>query len=124
MKSAAKTTAALALGLLLAACAQGETQSWFYKEPFPTTRAELYQQHGIPDAIRIEGDSRWLRYDRTKSKGMTLGARYYLLGLVFGRSQSQGDRLWVKVDSNDQITAVEPAVNSDDLRYRLWPFGD
>lgn len=55
---------------------------------------------------------------------MTLGARYYLIGLVLSRSQSQADRLWVRGAPDERITAVEPAVNSDSLRYRLWPFGD
>jgi hypothetical protein len=124
MSRATWTIGTLAAGLLLAACAQGETSSWIYQEPFPTTRAELYRQYGIPDAIRVEGDDRWLRYDSARAKGMTLGARYYLIGLVFGRSQSQGDRVWVQVASDDRITAVEPDRNSDDPHYRLWPFGD
>jgi hypothetical protein len=54
---------------------------------------------------------------------MTLGARYYGLGLVVSRYRTQADRLWVRVAPDDRITAVEPAVNSDKLSYRLWPFG-
>lgn len=114
----------IAAAVLLAACSQSENESWFYKQPFPSTRAELYRQYGVPDAIRVEGDSRWLRYDHAKAKGMTLGARYWGIGFILGRSQSQADRLWVQVAADDRITAVEPAVNSDDLRYRLWPFGN
>lgn len=124
MRRATVTVATIAAALSLAACSQRETENWFYKEPFPATRAELYRQYGVPDAIQVEGDTRWLRYDHAKAKGMTLGARYWGLGAILGRSQSQADRLWVRVASDDQITAVEPAVNSDDLRYRLWPFGD
>jgi len=55
---------------------------------------------------------------------MTFGARYDALGLVIGRAQSQVDRLWVRVDADDRVTAVEPVVHSDDPRYRLWPFGE
>jgi hypothetical protein len=124
MSRATWTIGALAAGLLLAGCQQGQTSSWIYKEPFPTTRAELYQKYGIPDAIRVEGADRWLRYDSAEAKGMTLGARYYGVGLVMGRSQSQGDRVWVRVDPDGRITAVEPNKNSDNLHYRLWPFGD
>ena len=72
----------------------------------------------------MEGDNRWLRYDRAKAKGMTLGARYYGLGLALSRSQSQADRLWIRVAPDERITAVQPAVASDTLGYRLWPFGD
>lgn len=124
MRRAAFTAGSLAALWWLAACSQAEDQSWFYQEPFSENRAELYRQYGPPDAIRVEGDDRWLRYDHAKAKGMTLGARYYLIGLVFSRSQSQADRLWVRVAPDERITAVEPEVNSDDLRYRLWPFGD
>lgn len=109
--------------LVLASCAQGQDQRWIDQQPFPETRAELYRQFGTPDAIRREGDIRWLRYDHGEGKGMTLGARYYGLGLVLSRYQSQADRVWVRVDADDRITAVETAVNSDKLRYRLWPFG-
>jgi hypothetical protein len=116
---------AIAVGaaLLLGACQQGQQQAWIDKQPFPETQAELYRQFGTPDAIRREGDVRWLRYDYGEGKGMALGARYYGLGLILSRYETQADRLWVRVDSNDRITAVEPAVNTDELRYRLWPFG-
>lgn len=109
--------------LVLASCAQGQDQRWIDEQPFPETRADLYRQFGTPDAIRREGDSRWLRYDHGEGKGMTLGARYYGLGLILSRYQTQDDRVWVRVDAGDRITAVETAVNSDKLRYRLWPFG-
>jgi hypothetical protein len=109
--------------LLLVACQQGQKERWFDPEPFPETRAELYRQYGPPDAIRREGDVRWLRYDHVEGKGMTFGARYYGLGLVMSRYQNQADRLWVQVAPDDRITAVEPDVGSDRLRYRLWPFG-
>ena len=125
MRRAALTTALLAAAWLLAACSQGQDQVWFGdEEPFPTTKADLYRQHGVPDAIRVKGEDRWLRYDHAESKGMTLGARYFALGLVIGRRQSQADRLWVRLAPDDRITAVERAVNSGDLEYRLWPFGD
>jgi len=124
MTGTAVTTGVLAAALLLAACSQGQNGDWRYQEDFPKTRAELYRQYGVPDAIRVQGEERLLRYDHAEDKGMTLGARYYALGLVIGRSQSQADRLWVRVDADDRITSVEPAVNSDKLRYRLWPFGD
>ncbi len=125
MRRAAFVTGLVAASLLLVACSQTENQPWFYqKEGFPETRAELYRQYGVPDAIRVEGTDRWLRYDHAESKGMALGARYYGLGLRIARSQSQADRLWVRVAQDDRITEVEPAVNTDDLRYRLWPFGD
>lgn len=114
----------LLAGLVLVACAQSQNHGWIEPDTVPATRAELYSRYGVPDAIRVEGDDRWLRYDHAEAKGMTFGARYYGLGLVIGRSQSQADRLWVRVDPEDRITAVEPVVYSDDLRYRLWPFGE
>jgi hypothetical protein len=121
-----RTTCAIALGaaLFLGACQQGQEQEWIDQQQFPATRADLYRQYGPPDAIRREGDVRWLRYDHGEGKGMAFGARYYGLGLVMSRYQTQADRLWVRVGPDEQITAVEPAVNTDDLRYRLWPFGD
>jgi hypothetical protein len=120
-----RTAFAIALGaaLLLGACQQGQDQRWIDQQPFPETRADLYRQYGPPDAIRREGDIRWLRCDYGEGKGMTFGARYYGLGLVVSRYQTQADRLWVRVAPDDRITAVEPAVNTDKLRYRLWPFG-
>jgi hypothetical protein len=116
---------AIALGgaLLLGACQQGQQQAWIDQQPFPETQADLYRQFGTPDAIRRQGDVRWLRYDYSEDDGMTFGARYYGLGLVLSRYGTQADRLWVRVDSDNRITAVEPAVNTDKLRYRLWPFG-
>ena len=60
----------------------------------------------MPDAIRVQGADRWLRYNSEQAKGMTLGARYYGLGLVMGRGQSYGDRLWVRIDPEDRVTAV------------------
>lgn len=124
MSRATWAIGALAAGLLLAGCQQSQTSSWIGDDSLPSTRAELYQQYGIPDAIRVEGNDRWLRYDSSEAKGMRLGARYYGVGLLIGRSRSQGDRVWVRVDQDDRITAVEPEKNSDDLHYRLWPFGD
>jgi hypothetical protein len=116
---------AMALGaaLFLGACQQGQNQAWIDPQPFPETQADLYRQFGTPDAIRREGDVRWLRYDYGEGEGMTLGFRYYGLGLILSRYETQADRLWVRVDSDNRITAVEPAVNTDKLRYRLWPFG-
>ena len=114
---------ALGAALLLAVCQQGEEQRWIDPEPFPETRADLYRQYGPPDAIRREGDIRWLRYDHGEGKGMTFGARYYGLGLVLSRYHTQADRLWVRVAPDERITAVEPDVGTDKLRYRLWPFG-
>jgi hypothetical protein len=120
-----RTARAIILGaaLLLGACQQGQQERWVDAEPFPETRADLYRQYGPPDAIRREGDIRWLRYDHGEGKGMTLGARYYGLGLVMSRYHAQADRLWVEVAPDDRITAVEPEVGTDRLRYRLWPFG-
>jgi hypothetical protein len=120
-----RTACAIVLGaaFLLGACQQGQEQRWIDPQPFPETRADLYRQYGPPNAIRREGDIRWLRYDHRAGKGMTFGARYYGLGLVMSRYQTQVDRLWVRVAPDDRITAVEPAVNTDELRYRLWPFG-
>ena len=123
MKHAA-LAAALVAGLVLGACSQRQSHVWIEPDAVPATRDELYSRYGVPDAIRVDGDDRWLRYDRAEAKGMTFGARYYALGLVIGRSQSQADRLWVRVAPDDRITAVEPVVYSDDLSYRLWPFGD
>lgn len=124
MSRATAATLIIATALLLTACAQGQTERWLGDDAIPETKAELYRQFGVPDGIRVQGDDRWLRYDFNKAAGMRLGARYYGFGLVMGRSQSYGDRLWVRVDSNDRVTAVDPAVNSDKLEYRLWPFGD
>lgn len=119
------TTCAVAIGamLALAGCQQGQEQRWIEPDSVPETRADLYRQYGPPDSIWREGDSRWLGYNYEEGKGMKLGARYYGLGLVFSRYQTQADRLWIKVGPDDRITDVEPAVNSDKLRYRLWPFG-
>jgi hypothetical protein len=114
----------LVAGLLLGGCTQSQNQVWIPPDEVPGTRAELYRQYGVPDAIRVDGEDRWLRYDHAEAKGMKLGARYYGLGLVVGRSHAQADRLWIKVAPDDRITAVEPIVYSDDLAYRLWPFGD
>jgi hypothetical protein len=121
-----RTVRAVGLGavLALAACAQGQDQSWIDEEPFPQTQAELYQKYGTPDVIRRDGDVRRLRYDYGEGKGMTLGARYYGLGLILSRYHSQADRVWVLVDQDNRITGVETSVNTDDLRYQLWPFGD
>jgi hypothetical protein len=124
MSRALLASGMLVLAALLSACSQTREQSSFDQGQLPSTRAELYRQYGVPDAIRIEGEDRWLRYDHAAGKGMTLGARYWGLGLVIGRSQSQADRLWVRVAPDDRITAVEPMVASDELHYRLWPFGD
>lgn len=120
-----RTACAIALGaaLLLCACQQGQKERWVDPDPFPATQAELYRQYGPPDAIRREGNDRWLRYDHAEGKGMTLGARYYGLGLIMSRHHTQADRLWVRVSADDRITAVEPDVGTDRLRYRLWPFG-
>lgn len=120
----AAVAASLVAALVLGACAQRQTEAWLPPDDVPATRAELYDRFGVPDAVRVDGEDRWLRYDHAEAKGMTFGARYYALGLVIGRSQSQADRLWVRVAPDDRITAVEPVVYSDDLRYRLWPFGD
>ena len=117
-------TIGLLAAWLLAACAQSQTERWPGDHVLPQTRAELYQQYGVPDAIRVQGEDRWLRYDHVEAKGMTLGARYYALGFIIGRSQSYGDHLLVRVNPDDRITAVQPDVNSDQLRYRPWPFGD
>jgi hypothetical protein len=54
---------------------------------------------------------------------MTFGARYYGLGLVLSGYHTQADRLWVRVAPDERITAVEPDVGTDKLRYRLWPLG-
>ena len=114
----------LAAAWLLTACSQSQTSQWYGDETLPATKAELYRQIGVPDAIRVQGTDRWLRYDSEKAKGMTLGARYYGLGLLIGRGQSQADRVWFRIDPEDRITGVEPQRNSDQLEYRLWPFGD
>jgi hypothetical protein len=114
----------LAAAWLLTACSQSQTAQWYGDQALPATKAELYRQIGVPDAIRVQGTDRWLRYDSQKAKGMTLGARYYGLGLLIGRGQSQADRVWIRLDPEDRVTAVEPALNSDQLEYRLWPFGD
>ena len=124
MRGNARVLGLLAAGWLLAACAQSQTEPWHGDEDLPATKAELYRQIGVPDAIRVQGADRWLRYDSEQAKGMTLGARYYGLGFVMGRGQSYGDRLWVRIDPEDRVTAVAPALNSDQLEYRLWPFGD
>jgi hypothetical protein len=124
MRYTVRVIGLLAAAWLLTACAQSETQRWYGDEDLPRTKAELYRQIGVPDAIRVQGDDRWLRYDSQKAKGMALGARYYGLGLLIGRGQSQADRLWIRLDPDDRVTALEPALNSDDLRYRLWPFGE
>lgn len=116
--------AALAAASLLSACAQSQNGQWFGDQELPQTKADLYRQIGVPDAIRVQGNERFLRYDSRKAKGMTFGARYYGLGLVMSRGSSASDRLWVRLDQNDRVTAVEPGLNSDQLRYRLWPFGD
>jgi hypothetical protein len=120
----AALAAVLVAGLVPAACTQRQNHGWIEPDAVPATRAELYDRYGVPDVIRVEGDDRWLRYDHAEAEGMTFGARYYALGLVIGRAQSQADRLWIRVDPDDRVTAVEPVVYSDDLRYRLWPFGD
>ena len=72
-----RTACAVALGaaLLLGACQQGQTERWVDPEPFPETRADLYRQYGPPDAIRREGDSRWLRYDHAEGKAGTIRRR-------------------------------------------------
>jgi hypothetical protein len=121
-----RTACVMALGaaLLASACQQGQQQTWIDEQPFPETQADLYRQFGTPDAIRREGDVRWLRYDYSEGEGMTFGARYYGLGLVLSRYGTQADRLWVRVDQDNRITGVETSVNTDGLRYRLWPFGD
>ena len=124
MKGTSRVLGLLAAAWLLSACAQSQTEQWHGDETLPATKAELYRQIGVPDAIRVQGEDRWLRYDSEQAKGMTLGARYYGLGLVMGRGQSYGDRLWIRIDPDDRVTAVEPALNSDELEYRLWPFGD
>lgn len=110
--------------LVLASCQQSQNQSWIGdKQDFPTTKAELYRQYGTPDAIRRDGESQRLRYDYGEGKGMKFGARYQGLGLVISRFQTQADRVWVGVAPDGTITSVEPEVNTDKLRYRLWPFG-
>ena len=124
MRYTAHVMSLLATAWLMTACAQSETQRWHGDGDLPQTKAELYRQIGVPDAIRVQGDDRWLRYDSQKAKGMTLGARYYALGLLIGRGQSQADRLWIRLDPDDRVTAIDPEPNSDNLRYRLWPFGD
>lgn len=68
MSRAAFAVGTLVAGLLLAACSQTEDPSWFYKEPFPANRADLYRQYGPPDTIRVEGDNRWLRTTMPKPK--------------------------------------------------------
>lgn len=125
MKAMGRAIAAvLATVPLLGACAQSQNGQWYGEREMPQTKADLYRQIGVPDAIRVQGEDRLLRYDSRKAKGMTLGARYYGLGLVMSRAQAADDRLWVRLDQNDRVTSVEPAVNSDKLEYRLWPFGD
>jgi hypothetical protein len=115
---------ALAAVSVLSGCAQSQNGQWYGEQEPPQTKADLYRQIGVPDAIRVQGQDRLLRYDSRKAKGMTLGARYYGLGLVMRRGRSAADRLWVRLDQNDRIAAVEPGLNSDQLEYRLWPFGD
>lgn len=115
---------ALATVSFLGACAQSQHGQWHGEQETPKTKADLYRQIGVPDAIRVEGQDRLLRYDSRKAKGMTLGARYYSLGLVMSRAGSAADRLWVRLDQNDRVASFEPARNSDRLEYRLWPFGD
>jgi hypothetical protein len=124
MKGTARVLGLLAAAWLLSACAQSQTEQWHGDRTLPATKAELYRQIGVPAAIRVQGKDRWLRYDSKQAKGMTLGARYYGLGLVMERRQSYGDRLWIRIDPDDRVTAVAPELNSDELEYRLWPFGD
>ena len=106
-------------------CTTMHTGIWAYGEPLPETKVELFDQFGLPDAIRsMQGSpDRWLRYDYSRTKGMTLGARYQGLGLLFIRQRRAIDNLWVRVGPDGRVLDWNPGRSSPDLRYRLWPFG-
>jgi hypothetical protein len=117
---------ALLLALAVTGCTTMHTGIWSYgEEPLPATKVELFDQFGLPDAIRSVPGSpdHWLRYDYSRSKGMTLGARYQGLGLLLSRQRRAVDNVWVRVDPDGRVLEWDPGRSSPDLRYRLWPFG-
>ena len=116
----------LLLPLAISGCTTMHTGIWAYREPLPTTKAELFDQFGLPDAIRsVPGSSdRWLRYDYSRTKGMTLGARYQALGLILERRHRSVDNVWVRIGPDGGVLEWLPGRSTPELRYRLWPFGD
>ena len=51
---------------------------------------------------------RWLRYDYSRSKGLTLGARYQGLGLLLSRQRRALDNLWVRVGPDGRVLEWDP----------------
>jgi len=117
---------ALLLALAVSGCTTVHSGIWAYGEPLPDTKVELFDEFGLPDAIRREQGSpdRWLRYDYSRSKGMTFGARYMALGMLISRQHQANDNVWVRVGPDGRVLEWIPGRSSPDLRYRLWPFGD
>jgi hypothetical protein len=116
----------LLLALAASGCTTMHTGIWSYGEkPLPATKIELFDQFGLPDAIRSEPGSpdRWLRYDYSRTKGLTLGARYLALALLLSRHRQANDNVWVRVGPDGRVLEWDPGRSSPDLRYRLWPFG-
>jgi hypothetical protein len=117
----------VSLSFLASGCLTSHTDTWIGDVPVPATRDELYRLYGPPDAIRRDEGRMWLRYDSSVAKGMTLGARAgpnrVGVGLVFSRTRSVADRVWVEVAPDGRILKVDPLRASDRPRYRPWPFG-
>ncbi len=121
----ARRIAVSLLALAVAGCTTVHTERWSYQEPLPANQTELFQRFGLPDAIRrVEGSpDRWMRYDYSKTRGMTFGARYLALALILGRQHRAIDNVWVRVAPDGGVLEWLPRRSTPDLRYRLWPFG-
>ena len=110
---------AVAALLLAAGCTNLRSGTRIPDGDPPTSKAELFQRFGLPDAERRGERRRWLRYDAAETGGVTVG-----FGLVFGRSHRTDDTVWVAVDEGNRVVALERGRDTTRVDDRLWPFGD
>ena len=90
-----------------------------------TTKAQVYDQLGVPTEIAYDGKESILVYRLEKGRGLTLGGGYGMMPLLLISHTHVGtDVFAIRIGADNKVASVRGVRGSDLVSYALWPFGD
>ncbi len=90
-----------------------------------TTKHQVYERLGIPSDITYTDTDTILIYRMQHGKGVALGARAYIVQLLYlGHRHVGTDVFSVRIGADGKVASVSRFRGSDLISYGLWPFGD
>ena len=85
-----------------------------------STRADVVAALGAPDRVVAANDHEVLQYYRYDIKSASL----FLLLVNFSRTSIKSDDVFVFVNKSGIVDDMVFGKRTDDMKFRVWPFGD